>query len=158
ADLRKGVLHQMLGLQREPGLADVLRQPADLEKVIQKDSLLNFSFISSGTVSRNSGDLFLGPPFDELLTQLRQQFDYVLIDSSPVFAADDATTLAPKVDGTLFVVRSRFSSTRPVREALDLLYQRQAKVLGVVFNQADASARSYYYYKYADYHGTATTA
>ena len=77
----------------------------------------------------------------------------MLIDSSPVFAADDATTLAPKVDGTLFVVRSRFSGARPVREALELLYQRQAKVLGVIFNQADASARSYYYYKYADYHG-----
>jgi succinoglycan biosynthesis transport protein ExoP len=152
-DLRKGVLHQLLGLQRQPGLAELLRQPGDLEKVIQKDSLLNFSFISSGTVSSNSGDLFIGPAFDELLTQLRQQFDYVLIDSSPVFAADDATTLAPRVDGTLFVVRSRFSGARPVREALDLLYQRQAKVLGVVFNQADASARSYYYYKYADYHG-----
>ena len=152
ADLRKGVLHQMLGLQREPGLADVLRQPGDLEKVIQKDSLLNFGFISSGRASGNSGDLFLGPEFKQLLARLRQQFDYVLIDSSPVFAADDATTLAPAVDGTLFVVRSRFSAARPVREALDLLYQRQAKVLGIVFNQADASARSYYYYKYADYH------
>jgi capsular exopolysaccharide synthesis family protein len=158
ADLRKGILHQLLGLQREPGLADALRQPADLEKVIQKDSLLNFSFLSSGHAGGHSGDLFLGPEFQQVLARLRQQFDYVLIDSSPVFAADDATTLAPKVDGTLFVVRSRFSSARPVREALDLLYQRQAKVLGIVFNQADPSARSYYYYKYADYHGTAKTA
>ena len=158
ADLRKGVLHQLLGLQREPGLAELLRQPGDLEKVIQKDSLLNFSFLSSGRASSNSGDLFLGPEFKQVLARLRQMFDYVLIDSSPVFAADDATTLAPKVDGTLFVVRSRFSGARPVREALDLLYQRQAKVLGIVFNQADASARSYYYYKYADYHGPAKTA
>ena len=158
ADLRKGVLHQLLGLQHEPGLADVLRQPADLEKVIQTDSLLNFSFIPSGRASGNSGDLFLGPEFKQVLARLREQFDYVVIDSSPVFAADDATTLAPVVDGTLFVVRSRFSGARPVREALDLLYQRQAKVLGIVFNQADASARSYYYYKYADYHGTAKTA
>ena len=154
-DLRKGVLHQLLGLQREPGLAEVLRQPADLEKVIQKDALLNFAFLSSGNVSGNSGDLFLGPEFKQVLARLRQQFDYVLIDSSPVFAADDATTLAPAVDGTLFVVRSRFSGARLVREALDLLYQRQAKVLGIVFNQADASARSYYYYKYADYHAGA---
>jgi len=86
-----------------------------------------------------------------ILARLRQQFDFVLIDSSPIFAADDATTLAPKVDATLFVVRSRFSRIGPVREALDLLYQRQARVLGVIFNQADASARSYYYYKYAAY-------
>jgi Mrp family chromosome partitioning ATPase len=82
----------------------------------------------------------------------------VLIDSSPVFAADDATTLAPKVDGTLFVLRSNFSSARQVREALDLLRQRQAKVIGLVFNRADASARSYYYYKYAEYYRTGETA
>jgi Mrp family chromosome partitioning ATPase len=76
----------------------------------------------------------------------------VLIDSSPVFAADDAATLAPRVDGTLFVVRNRYSGARLAREALEILYQRQAKVLGLVFNRANASARSYYYYKYADYY------
>jgi Mrp family chromosome partitioning ATPase len=69
-----------------------------------------------------------------------------------VFAADDATTLAPKVDGTLFVVRNHYSGARQVREALELLLRRQAKVLGVVFNRANASARSYHYYKYADYY------
>jgi len=89
---------------------------------------------------------------------LRELFDYVVIDSSPVFAADDATTLAPKVDGTLFVVRSRFSRTGPVRDALDLLYQRQARVLGVIFNQAEASQRSNYYYKYADYYAAGKSA
>jgi len=59
------------------------------------------------------------------------------------------------VDGTLFVVRGNFSSVRQVREALELLHQRQAKVLGLVFNRADTSSRSYYYYKYAGYHGAA---
>ena len=81
----------------------------------------------------------------QVLAWARQQFDYVLIDSSPVFAADDTATLAPMVDGTLFVVRNRFSRPRPAREALELLFQRQAKVLGLVFNRADASARSHYY-------------
>jgi Mrp family chromosome partitioning ATPase len=97
--------------------------------------------------------LFLSQAFDQVLARMRRQFDYVLIDSSPVFAADDATTLAPKMDGALFVVRSNFSGARQVREALELLRQRQAKVLGLVFNRANASAHSYYYYKYEDYHG-----
>ena len=157
-DLRRGTLHRLLGLERGPGLAEVLRQPEDLEKVIQRDSLLNFAFISSGSVSTDSGDLLLGPALDQILGWLRLQFDYVLLDSSPVFAADDSTSLAPKLDGTLFVVRSRFSGARPVREALDLLRQRGARVLGVIFNQADVSARSYYYYKYPEYYGKARTA
>jgi capsular exopolysaccharide synthesis family protein len=158
ADLRKGRLHEMMGLQCEPGLVELLHQPDNLDSVIQRDSLQNFAFLSRGKALGHAGDLFLGQAFDQVLARMRQQFDYVLIDSSPVFAADDATTLAPKVDGTLFVVRGNFSSVRQVREALELLHQRQAKVLGLVFNRADASARSYYYYKYADYHRSDKTA
>jgi capsular exopolysaccharide synthesis family protein len=152
ADLRKGRLHELLGLQCEPGLVELLRQPDNLDNVIQRDALQNFAFLSRGKALGQSSDLFLSQAFDQILARLRRQFDYVLIDSSPVFAADDASTLAPKADGTLFVVRGNFSSARQVREALELLRQRQAKVLGLVFNRADTSARSYYYYKYADYH------
>ena len=62
------------------------------------------------------------------------------------------------MDGTLFVVRRGHSSARAVSEALDLLAQRQARVLGVIFNGADASARNYYYDKQADYNKSAKTA
>jgi Mrp family chromosome partitioning ATPase len=89
------------------------------------------------------------------MRQLRQEFDYVIIDSSPVFAADDSTTLAPKTDGTLFVVRRGFSRAQAVREAMALLTQRQARVLGLILNRANTASRSYYYYKYTDYHGEA---
>ncbi len=152
-DLRKGTLHDLMGLPRHPGLAEALRAPDELEKVIQSNCWPNLSFISRGSSSSQCGDLLMGTRFEQILVQLRQRFDYVLIDSSPVFAADDASALAPRVDGTLFVVRSRFSRAGPAREALELLYQRNARVLGVIFNQADTSARSYYYHKYADYYG-----
>jgi succinoglycan biosynthesis transport protein ExoP len=158
ADLRRGILHELMGMQRTPGLAELLWQTDDLEKVIQRDSLPNLSFIPRGGSLCNPGDLLLGPALDQILTRLRQQFNYVVIDSSPLFAADDASCLAPKVDGTLFVVRRGHSSARAVSEALDLLAQRQARVLGVIFNGADASARSYRYYKYPDYNISAKTA
>jgi capsular exopolysaccharide synthesis family protein len=153
ADLRRGALHNLLGLSRGPGLAELLRQPEDADKLLQTNSLPTLRFIPAGTRMNNPGDLFLRPELDQLLAHWRKQFDYILIDSSPVFAADDAPTLAPKVDGTLFVVRSQFSGARQVREALELLQRRQAKVLGVVFNRANATARSYYYYKYSEYYG-----
>ena len=142
ADLSNGALHKRLGLQAEPGLTEIMRRPGDLDKLIQTNAHSNLFFIARGGIAGNSGDLFLGRGFDEMVTRLRQLFDYVLLDSQPVFAADDASTLAPKVDGTLFVVRSRFSSPKPTREALNLLHQRRARVLGVVFNQAALSAHS----------------
>jgi len=146
-DLRKGRLHEMLDLSPAPGLAELLQSPADPDRVFQTNCLPNLVFISRGDATGNPADAFFGPQLGEVLALWRQGFDYVLIDSSPVFAADDATTLAPKVDGTLFVVRSRSSRASEVRQALELLGQRQAKVLGLVYNRADSSTLSYKCYK-----------
>lgn len=155
ADLRKGHIHERLKLKAKPGLSELLLKPEDFDQFIQVTDLPNFTFLSRGSYSRHPGDLFLSPAFDHIMARARAQYDYVIIDCSPVFAADDSSTLAPKVDGTLFVVRSRFSHARAVREALELLFQRQAKVLGLVLNRADSSPRSYYAYKYAEYYSAA---
>jgi polysaccharide biosynthesis transport protein len=157
-DMRKGRLHELLGLPSGPGLSEVLAGSTRLEQAFQPNCRPNLSFLGRGSSLKNPGDALLGPELDRNLALWRDRFDFVIIDTCPVFAAADASTLAPKVDGTLFVVRRGFSRARVVREALELLGQRQAKILGVVFNRADASARSYYYYKHADYYGTAKTA
>jgi succinoglycan biosynthesis transport protein ExoP len=185
ADLRRGGLHESIGAPRLPGLTELLRQPATLPRVIQSQEDLpvrtgrrrrdgeeeeqavqetrttnlmpNLSFIPRGGDICNPGDLLLSPAFDQVIGRLRKQFDYVLIDTCPVFAADDATTMASRVDGTLLVVRRRYSRSRQVREALDVLYERQAKVLGLIFNRSDARARSYYYYTHTDYHTPVST-
>ena len=157
-DLRRGVLHDLIGGPREPGLSQLLQKPEDMDQILRSNAVPNLFFIPSGTRVSNAGDLFLGTALDQLMARWRAEFDYVLIDSSPVLAADDATTLAPTTDGTLFVVRSQFSGAKQVQQALDLLHQRQAKVLGVVFNRANSSACSYHYYKYAEYYKTGETA
>ena len=136
----------------------MLRQPDDPQKFIQATDLPSFSFLSRGSITRNPGDLFLNPAIDQILARFREQYDYVLIDSCPMFAADDTSTLAPKADGVLFVVRSRFSHARVVREALELLFHRQARVLGLILNRADSSPTSYAYYKYAEYYSSANAA
>src|SRR5207249_10776113 len=80
-------------------------------------------------------------------------YDYVILDSAPVMAADDVTSLAPHLDGVLFIIRAEFTSGRVARAALELLYQRQVRVLGLVFNAVRPSTGDYYYYhKYKDYY------
>ncbi|HEY4415703.1 MAG TPA: polysaccharide biosynthesis tyrosine autokinase [Verrucomicrobiae bacterium] len=155
ADLRKGHIHERLKLPGKPGLTELLQLSQDAAPFIQSTDIESLMFLPRGSISRNPGDLFLNSAFDELLGKLREQYDYVIVDSSPVFAADDSSTLAPKMDGCLFIVRSRFSNARMVREALEVLFQRQARVLGLVLNRSDAKARSYYAYKYAEYYTTA---
>jgi Mrp family chromosome partitioning ATPase len=81
-----------------------------------------------------------------LLSQLQSRYDYILVDSPPVLAADDAATLAPDFDGVLFVVRGTFTSARVVRDALQTLRQRQARVVGLIFNRAISSPFKYHPY------------
>jgi Mrp family chromosome partitioning ATPase len=70
-------------------------------------------------------------------------------------AADDVTSLAPRVDGVIFVIRAEFTSARVAHAALESLYQRQVRILGLVFNAIRPSSLDYYYYyKYKDYYGS----
>jgi Mrp family chromosome partitioning ATPase len=136
----------------------MLRQPARNGEGIAPTALPNLSLIPGGEPTTDSSELFLSSAFDQLLQEVQKQFDFVVIDSAPVFAADDATTLAPKMDGVLFVVRGSYTRASLARQALELLYQRQAKVLGLIFNRANSRTGSYSYYKYADYYQSAKRA
>lgn len=151
ADMRRGGLHKLFQASPEPGLADVLANGTDLGPAIVSTSVPNLFLLPRGQSTTQSGELFLGQSCDRLLAQARAEFDCVIVDSIPIFAADDTTTLAPKMDGVVFVIRSSYTGSHTARRALELLYERQAKVLGLVFNRADSSGRGYQYYKYSQY-------
>jgi len=157
-DLRKGHLHKLFGLPRTPGLTDFLLQEASYEQVVVSTSLPNLFFIPSGKVSNDSGDLYLSPSTDLLLNQISLDFDCVLFDSAPLFAADDTASLAPKMDGVILVVRNSFTRARLAREALNSLYQRRVKVIGLIFNQVNSAESDYCYYKYRRYYNPKLTA
>jgi Mrp family chromosome partitioning ATPase len=73
-------------------------------------------------------------------------------------AVDDATTLAPKLDASIFVVRFSHSSTRLSKRALELLQDRQANVIGLVCNDVSQAHQEYYHYKYPEYYGSQKSA
>ncbi len=153
ADLRKGMLHRHFGLNGVSGLTEVLTGQAEVEKTIQATSTPNLSLLPRGSASRNPGELFLKQATVKLLHDLAGRYDYVLVDSAPVMAADDVTSLSPHVEGVIFVVRANFTSGRIARAALDLLYQREVAVLGLAFNAVETHTTDYYYYyRYSDYY------
>lgn len=152
ADLRRGIMHDFFKTQLKPGLADVLLQESSWSNALATDSVPNLTLLSRGENPARPGEMFLSPSMDVFLRESRERFDYIIIDSAPVLAADDCANLAPKVDGVLFVVRADYTSARLARNALTQLYQRQAKILGLVFNAVDVRGREYYYYKYSNYY------
>ena len=154
ADLRRGSLHNRFGLPAEPGLTEVLDQGLNYEEALRTTSAANLWLLPRGALTHNSSELFVGAATRKLLQETAAHYDYVVVDTAPVMAADDVTSLAPHLDATLFVIRAEHTSARVAHAALELLYQRRVNVLGIVFNAVRPSTADYYYYKYHDYYAT----
>ena len=153
ADLRKGNLHSRLNVENNGGFTEVFLQGANWRQAVKETALPNLFLLPRGATTQRSSEFFIGPVMEKFLKESAQEYDYVLIDTAPVMAADDVTSLAPRVDGLIFVVRAEYTSSRVAHAALNMLYQRKANVLGLVFNSVHVSTGDYYYYyRYQDYH------
>jgi capsular exopolysaccharide synthesis family protein len=159
ADLRKGVLHNRFGLRAQTGLCEVLSRGLNWEEAIHPTCFPNLSLLPRGGISNRSGELFLSGATECFLRDAAVKYDFVLLDTAPIMAADDVTSLAPHMNAVLFVLRAEHTSTRVARAALDLLYQRRARVMGIIFNAVRPGSSDYYhYYKYKDYYTTYASA
>jgi polysaccharide biosynthesis transport protein len=152
ADLRRGSLHQSFNRNRGPGLSDLLSGKAPPEQCILPTSIPNLDLITRGLTGQHPGELFLGPRLNQFLRDVYQSYEYVIFDSSPVMATDDTSSLAPKLDAAIFVVRLSQSSARLNRKALEQLRDRQTNVIGLVCNGLSRGHHEYYHYKYPEYY------
>ena len=93
----------------------------------------------------------------DVLTQLREQYDHIVIDTPPSLSVTDAVVLSPRADAVVLVIRSGQTTKQALRRSRDTLVQVNAKVVGVLLNAVDLSSPDYYYYyeyqgKYARYY------
>ncbi|MCS7063620.1 MAG: polysaccharide biosynthesis tyrosine autokinase [Methylacidiphilales bacterium] len=152
SDLRRGCQHQIFGIRGTPGFSEILRQETHWDRAIIQTSVTNLYIIPCGQMPAQPGELLLSPLVSLFIREVENHFDYILFDSAPIMATDDTSSLAPKTDGVLFVLRAGYTNARLVRAALDVLYQRQVPVLGLIFNGVDTNLPEYYYYKYSEYY------
>src|SRR6202043_982444 len=155
-DLRRGALRETFGISSKVGFSEVLKQEVDWREVVVPTSYPNLFILPRGATLSQPSEHLLRESTDVLLRDLYNHYDYIIIDSSPILAADDSTSLAPKIDATLFVVRLSYTSARLTRKSLELLYNRQVNVPGVILNYVDTSLPEYYYYQYSEYYSTPT--
>jgi capsular exopolysaccharide synthesis family protein len=152
ADLRKGNLHYRLNLQNEIGFSEVFLNGTGWRTTVLATAFPNLYLLPRGTTTQRSSEFFIGPLMEKFLQETKAEYDYVVIDSAPVMAADDVTSLAPRMDGVIFVIRAEHTSARVAHSALNMLYQRKAHVLGLVFNSVNVNSGDYYYYyRYQNY-------
>ena len=154
ADLRKGLLHSYFEVDASPGLIEVLNGDVSWRDAVVETEIKNLALLPRGKGGGGPTEYFMSDASDKFLREIYAAgYDRIIFDSAPILATDDTACLAPKIDATLFVVRSEASSMRLTRTALDALHKRQVNVLGLILNAANLRSSEYHYYhKYGDYY------
>ena len=132
----RSVLSEIFGLKDRPGLAEILLGRSSVAEAVTKTGLNNVWVMGAGRARRPRRELLAPQKFRVELPRLKQAFGYVVIDSPSVTSVVEAAELAPVADAVVLVVRRRSCSKRDAREALRLIRNRGADVLGCVMVDA----------------------
>ena len=159
ADIRKGRVAKYFKARSTPGLSDYLSGQNTLDEVVRKTHLNeNLSYITCGTRSPKPYELLECEEMQNLLKELRAQYDYIIIDTPPVLLISDALAIAPFTDGVALITRHQVSYVSDIAKALNTLTFAKANILGVIVNDYKETLqdksyggykRYYYYSSYA---------
>ena len=139
-DLRTPSLHKMFNVSNVYGLTEVLLGTKKIDEAV-KNYNNKIDILPSGTISSDPSELLESDELIELLEVLKEKYDLIILDSSPVRVVSDAQILAAKVDGTILVAKKNKTKLENIKEAKDLLKRVGANLVGVVLNYNEKIGR-----------------
>lgn len=152
ADLRKPSVSRLLfNENRQPGLSEVLLRQCSADEAILPTAIPNLFVMPAGGIAPNPSELLAHSRVGELIDGLKEKFDRIVIDSSPVLAVRDPLLLAPYVDACCLIVRSGHSPGKASSTAVRLLTEAGVPASGAVLNGVRQGSGAYYSYAYRTY-------
>ncbi|MDU1314090.1 MAG: CpsD/CapB family tyrosine-protein kinase [Clostridium septicum] len=144
-DLRKPSIHKKFKISNLTGLSDVLIGQKKLIQVLKRhgDNLL---LLTSGKIPPNPSEMLGSKAMKNLLKELRENFDYIIIDTPPVQAVTDSQVLSTEADGTLLVIKAEKTKRDSVHNSINLLRKVNANIIGTVLNGVNNNSGNYHYY------------
>ncbi len=140
-DLRKPKIFDDFNIKNDLGVVNYLIGQKTIEEVIQKTHVPYLDVITSGPIPPNPSELILGESMKEMITELKKNYDYIVLDTPPVGLVSDALELAQFSDVTLYIVRQNFTK----KEMLTLLNNRakrgELNNISIVFNGYENKAK-----------------
>jgi len=150
-DLRRPMLDKYLDLIGTVGFSTVLSGRASVSEALQESRYPRLTVLTSGAVPPNPSELLGSLAAQKVLSELRTDFDYVIVDSSPLLAVTDAAVLAANADGALIIARYGQTKREQLAHAVGSLDDVEAHLLGVVFTMTPSRGSSSYSYDYSYY-------
>ena len=153
ADIRKSTFASRYRIGRPvKGLSHYLCGTLEVDGICYQTNYDNVDIIFAGSMAPNPSELLEEPALEELIHYLREQYDYILIDTPPVADMADAAIVAKWCDGAIMVIEDGRVSYRIAQKAKKKIVQTGCKLLGAVLNKVDVKKDRYY--GYGGYYGS----
>lgn len=149
-DLRRPTLHEKLKIVNSVGLSNYMVRNAASKDIMRKTEIDNLWFIPAGPVLPNSSELIEAGALDDLIQELKQQFDYVIIDSTPAGLVADATLMIKYASFILLVCRNNYTRKDVFTDVLNLFQTNNISNFDIVFN--DLNLKQSRYGRYDNYY------
>ncbi len=143
ADMRKDKDYQEFGVEEGIGLSDYLAGLSVKEGIIKTTEVPNLYIITSGGIPPNPSELLINGKFEQLLDQVRKNFDYIIIDTPPIGILSDGLELMDKCDINIFVVRENYTLKKHLRDLNNIYAQRKMHNLALLYNAVNYSKSEY---------------
>lgn len=149
-DMRLGRQHEIFGLSNKEGLSNLLAESklGEYREYLQKTTVKNLSIITRGVVPPNPSELLDSAIMEELLEKVKQKFDYVILDGTPIDGLSDSLILAKKTDRLVLVSAANMTTIEDLQNSKKALESIEVKISGVVLNRTVDERRGDNYYKY----------
>lgn len=157
-DLRIPSIAKKLDIESSPGLTDLLRGKVAPVFEFKSYLLNNWYVLPSGEIPPNPSELLGSARMENLLNQLRESFDYIIIDLPPVNIVSDAISISSLISGMIMVIREEYTEKKELEQCFRHLKLSNVNILGCVMNDAKNGSgsysryRRYRYYKYYKYY------
>ncbi len=153
-DMRKSVVASRYTNARSvKGLSEYLSGFAEFDEILCETQHEGFDMIVSGPYCPNPVELLMGEKFTQLLAQLKEKYDYVIIDTPPLGLVIDSAVVAKNSDAAIMVVNSGKVRYRQAKATKAQLEKSGCKILGVILNHASKNGDRYYKKYYKRYYG-----
>lgn len=152
-DIRKPNVHDKLGLDNGMGITNYLVEECSLDDILLTDTPYQFDIVRAGTIPPNPGELIRSDHLTQFLNQMRERYDFIILDSSPIGQVPDADALIGQTDMTLYVIRcnktNRFFCKNTLQQ-LSLTYQDKIQLLlsDTPHERKHYMSKEYYKYTY----------
>lgn len=157
-DLRRPRLHRTFHIPNDVGVTLAIAGQATIDECVRSTDIPNLYVLTSGPIPPNPAELLQSERFRKLVDELTAKFDRVIFDSPPLLPVTDAAILSRLVDGALLIIRGYRTQQHAARQALRMLRDVKANIIGVVLNAIDLNRsdyREYYYYRRSGYYADA---